>query len=156
MDISKTFRAGTTSSEPRWFEHGDARFLVTAISSPEYQEGVARLNRPHRKLLRRALRPTATEATVAKANEVQEDIARKALSQLALKGWENVELNGKPVAFTPEAAEAMMKDYPQFGELVAQMAEEAGELDEEAADPDEEALEQAKKPSDGSASGASS
>lgn len=98
-----------------WFESDGQKFLVARHDNARYQGAIESLKRPHARAFQR------NEVSAG----VLEDIICRAMSQALLLGWEGVsDAAGKPVPYTQEAGFQMLRDSPNFRELIAGFARE--------------------------------
>jgi hypothetical protein len=111
MDIGKLFGTNRTKeTEGTWIDAGDgAQFLVARIANKRWQQVNRDLYRPHR----------ATQRMGKLSQDVEDDINRKVMAQTILLDWKGVKVNGQDIPYSPEAAEKMFKEYPDFLEFIA-------------------------------------
>lgn len=95
-------------------------------------EGAAIIVRPMRneqfkKYLNTLLKPYERRIQQKRMDaKLQDDLTRKAVAKHVLIGWKGIEVEGKKVKYTPEAAEELMKRFEDFQEdvLTAAMSSE--------------------------------
>lgn len=95
-------------------------------------EGAAIIIRPMRneqfkKYLNTLLKPYERRIQQKRMDaKLQDDLTRKAVAKHVLIGWKGIEVEGKKVKYTPEAAEELMKRFEDFQEdvLTAAMSSE--------------------------------
>lgn len=111
MELSKKV---VTEMEQRgkWFDYDGARLLVASTNSTAYQERLNELQRPHLRAMRKG----------RFSNKLARKLAIEAMADTILLGWEGVELNGKPLEYSREAALKALTDYPKFADDVADFA----------------------------------
>ncbi|TFH65748.1 MAG: hypothetical protein E4G91_01325 [Candidatus Zixiibacteriota bacterium] len=85
---------------------------------------VARTNNPKFKnYLRQLLKPYERQMQRKRMDdELLEDLTLKAISKYVLLGWKGIELDGKPVKYSPEKAYELMKEFEDFAEDVLDAA----------------------------------
>lgn len=122
MDIGKTYKSTEAELKGRWFEEGDARFLVASINSPAYKAEVQARLEQERGILRRAERRNAPSEIRKKATEVKEKITREAMAAHILLGWENVQCKGEELEYSAAKASQMLNQFPKFADMIAEFA----------------------------------
>ncbi len=105
----------------------DARVLVARSENPEY-----------RKRWRRIPRPIRQQITSGSLGDSQtDDILCRLLADTVLLDWEDIAEGGKKVVYSKENAYRLMREYPDFRELVWDLSRDlsrfrAGEIRETA------------------------
>lgn len=128
MDLKKL---GTpTSDKARWFNEGDASFLVASVNSKAYRDAVQEKIEENRELFRRASRRYAPAHVKKQARELRDKIALECVATLLVKDWKNVKDGTTDVPFSTAAALDLMSRYESFADLIADMA--TADADDEA------------------------
>jgi len=114
MDIAKQFGTDKQKEEQGiWISLGeDAEVLVARLGNKQYIDAIKRLTTPHKVALRNKSLP----------EDLSFDITVKAMAEAVLLGWKGMQENGKNLAYSREAAERLLKDYPDFREQIAGIA----------------------------------
>jgi len=114
MDIAKKFGTDKVKEEEGiWVHLGDgAEILVARLNNKSYVAAIKRLTTPHKVAMRNKSLP----------EEVTFDITIKAMAEAVLLGWKGLQENGKNLIYSREAAERLLKDYPDFREQIAGIA----------------------------------
>ncbi len=116
MDLSKSFGQDKQAAEGgKWFdlEHG-GRAKVAKMGCPAFKTEVQRLQKPHLAVLRSGLDNT----------ELIDKITVIAMAKTILTGWDGINLDGEPLAYTQENAEKILKDFPDFREVISALSAE--------------------------------
>ncbi len=118
MALDLQARFGTdkaAESDGKWFDVGDgARLKVARSNNPTYRRELARLLTPHRAAVRAGtIQPEILDPAICRA-----------LARGVLKDWEGLVIGGKVVKYSEEAAEKVLLDYPDFRDLVSELAEQ--------------------------------
>lgn len=131
MEISTQFKKTDAEEAGRWFEYGDAKFLIASTRSEAFRKAVALRGKPYAAQARRGVLPAT----------VLDKITFEAMAEHIVLGWEGITENGKAVEYSPAAALDFLNRFPKFAELILEFASnEAAFLDEL----DEEAIENLK------------
>jgi hypothetical protein len=116
MDIRKRF--GTSrelETDGVWVDLGDgSKIKVARIGNSRYNEVFQKLIAPFRRQVRMGNIP----------NEVADEILVKAMARTVLLDWEGIAEDGKAVPFSVENAYRLMKEYPDFRNVVSEVAQE--------------------------------
>lgn len=111
MDLSKLRTDKALSAEGVWVEVlPDIKVKVIATSSVEFKKFATSQMKPFTAM---GLEPSVEDAEL---------LGAKAFSHCAVKGWEGVELDGKKIDFTPEAALKIFTEIPEFLQAVVKAA----------------------------------
>ena len=98
-----------------WFEVDGQRFLVARHDNHRYQEALEALRKPHK----RAFDKGEVSAGVVT------DIICKAMARALLLDWDGVtDPAGNAVPYTHDAGYQLLRDSPEFRELIAGFARE--------------------------------
>lgn len=118
LNLKKSFGTDRAlETDGKWFDVGDGcELLIARDNNPAYRTELRRLMRPH---------TAAARAETLEAKDI-DPLITKAMAQHILKGWKNLYLDeGKPVGpYSPEKAARLMTDFPDFRDLVAELAGE--------------------------------
>lgn len=88
---------------------GDGAFVtVRRTNNPMFREHLNKLRKPYERQIQRG--------TVDQ--DLLDKLTRKAVSRHVLVGWKGIEIDGKAVKYSPEKAEEIMIEYPDFQEDV--------------------------------------
>lgn len=116
MDLRKRF-----ATDPElelngvWVEIGQgARVKVARTNNKRYTERMQALMRPHRRQLRMGQLD----------DEVFDAILIRVVAETVLLDWENLEDGGKPIPYNTENAMRLMTEFPDFRNVVAEIAQE--------------------------------
>ncbi len=117
LDLDKQYKTDPELEENGvWEEVGDgARLLIARINNPTYVRAYRQIPRGIRR------RFEAGEL----ADDRSDDIICDILSKTVLLNFENLSIGDKPLKYSQEAARKVLKKYPDFRELVWQIANEA-------------------------------
>lgn len=116
LDLKKSFGTDKAlETDGKWFDIGDgARLKIARSNNHVYREELARLLQPYRATARAGvLKPAVLDPAMTRA-----------LARGVLKDWEGVSVGEKVVKYSEEAAERLMTDFPDFRELVSELAEQ--------------------------------
>jgi hypothetical protein len=117
MDLNR-FKADTALEDEGVWNTVDAasgcRLKIARIGNRRYRETMARRLKPYR----RALRSGTLD------DQVTERITAEVLAETVLLDWQGLERAGEAVAYSPEAAAAILADpaYKDFRDLVVELA----------------------------------
>lgn len=116
MDLRKAFATNKKKeAEGVWVKGEEgAEFLIARANNPQAEKMTVELMRPHR---RRARAGTLPE-------EIQKDVSYTVLANCVLLGWKSVQIDGKDVPYTPEAAKQLFVEMPDFADFIAGYAME--------------------------------
>ncbi len=128
MDLSKTYieTDPTLEKDGVEVELGDgASIVVRPLKNEAFKKYLNELLKPHeRKIQQKRM-----------DSKLQDDLTRKAISKHVLIDWKGIEVDGKKVKYSPQAAEELMIRFEDFQEdvITAAMAREtfAAEVAEE-------------------------
>lgn len=96
---------------------GNFRIKVARMNNPAYEAFV------REKTGGRLLRKLASDGPQSQqAQDTLRAVTREAVARHVLVGWENMELQGKPVAYSPEQALAIFDLAPDFLDFVMEEA----------------------------------
>lgn len=117
VDIRKQFGTNRLAeSAGVWIEIGQgARVKVGRSTSPQYRKKLQEVIRPHRGVI------NANAMDDAEAHKL---FARAAAGTLLID-WAGIEIDGKPVQFSVDAAEQIMIDIPDFYNAIKGFADDA-------------------------------
>ena len=103
-----------------WTQIGHGmELLIARIGNKNYQQFLQK----HGKALRPALKHGISSA---QTSEELETLVRKAVAKHVLLGWKNVEdEDGNPLQYSPELAEKLFIDMPDFYKIVVELADGA-------------------------------
>lgn len=114
MDLKKTFGTNKEAEiNGVWHTIGNARLKIARVNNPNYQ-----------RVLRRLVSPSVTivNANSEESQEKIKDITLQAMGKAILVDWENLKEDEQEISYSPEAAYRILKEYPDFLELVSQKA----------------------------------
>jgi hypothetical protein len=117
MDIKKLFGTDRKAEEAGvWVDIGDgARVKIARDTSTRYRERLREVLRPYR----------GSIAAGAMSDEQSHRLLAKAAAGTMLMDWEGIEMDGKPVPFSVDAAEQIMADMPDFYRAIEGFSKEA-------------------------------
>lgn len=100
----------------QWVDAGDGcRLLIARKGNAQYE-----------KLLRRVMGPAQRKAELGRlTNEEARELFSGVMAKTILLGWEGLTEGGRPVEYSPENAERMLKTYRLFYEMVDKLSEDA-------------------------------
>ena len=133
MRISEFATNKTAEVEGVWQEVGlGAELKIARAGNPKYTEYLRQLAKPYRARLRRRDIP----------EDIAEAITIKALAKHVLLDWKGIEdEHGELIPYSVEKAENLLKEYPDFRELVAVLSDDMTLFQIES---DEEVVEEVK------------
>jgi hypothetical protein len=141
MELNK-YRLREGEVEGRWFDLGEgASIKLAGINSPAYQEALQEAIERERDLFRRAARPGASEELKRAARKRRAELVRDLMAEHLILDWRGITERGQEVPYTKEAAKRIMREYPRFADIVAELAVDGFE---EEATLDQEGIENAK------------
>lgn len=114
FDIKKTYEVDEAkATEGAWEDIGnDAKLLIARTGNKKYQERFRKIPRTVRQQITSGmLDDTSTD-----------DILCRMLSDTILLGWTGIAEGGKELAYSKDEAYRMLKTYPDFRELVWNIA----------------------------------
>ncbi len=118
MDIRKHFGTNQKAEEAgTWVDIGQgARIRVARNTNTRYREKLRDILRPYRGAISaNALDDKTSHALLAKA-----------FAGTVLLDWQGIEEDGKPLAYTIEDAERLLRDAPEFYRSVESFASDVG------------------------------
>jgi hypothetical protein len=90
-------------------ELGDGAVVtVCRTNNPKFREYLNKLRKPYERQIQRG---TADQ-------DILDKLTRKAVARYVLVGWKGIEIDGEAVKYSPETAEQIMIDFPDFQEDV--------------------------------------
>lgn len=115
MDLKKVFATNPKKEvDGVWVDGPEkSRFLIARANNKNAAALMTKLMRPHRTMARNGKLDDA----------ILDDLVAQVTSKHILLDWENVKEGDKEVAYTPEAARAMLKAYPDFADFIGGMAQ---------------------------------
>lgn len=118
MDIRKFFGTNErTEAAGTWVDIGHgARIRVARNTNPRYREKLRDVLRPYRGAI------TAN----ALDDKTSHGLMARAFAGTVLLDWDGIEENGKPLPFTVEDAERLLRDAPEFFRVVESFAADVG------------------------------
>jgi len=130
VDLKKDFGTDKDKEiEGVWFDsefEGDTKCLIARVNNPNYMKVFNRLSKPHRRALRKQ---TISE-------EISEVIMLKTMAETILLDWKNLKEGDVEVPYTKENAYRVLKEYRDFRDIVADLANDIEgfriEMEEEA------------------------
>ena len=116
FDLQKEFATDEKSElEGVWEDIGEgARVLVARIGNKDYTERFRRLGKGLQRQLDRGSLPEDKQAA----------ILISIIADTILLDWEGLADKGKPITYSKETARAMLKEYPNFRQLVWDIADD--------------------------------
>ena len=117
MDIKKLFGTDRKAEEAGvWLDIGQgARVRVGRDTSPTYRKKLQDIIRPYRGAI----------AAGAMDDRAAHGLFCKAAAGTILLDWSGIEVDGKPLAFSVDAAEQLMVDVPDFYKTIKAFSEDA-------------------------------
>lgn len=114
MKISGFKTDPVRETEGVWFDLRDGlRVLVARMRNERHKQRIRELMRPHLQGARRG----------QLAIEIVEKMNLQAMSETVILGWENLEEDdGSPILYSSGKALELMKEYPEFAEIVSEFA----------------------------------
>ncbi len=102
-------------AEGVWVDLGDgAKVLVARFSNPAHEKAIRRLQKPYRSILNSGRQLP---------KDVADDITVKSLVEAVLLGWEGMtDRDGAVLPYTPANADKLLRDLPDFRNVVATLA----------------------------------
>lgn len=116
MDLSIFGTDKKLEEQGVWHDMGDSRLLVARFNNKRYTTRLRTLLKPFNALI---------NAGGAKADEVIEKITVQCMAETILLGWEGALDDGEAIEYSTDNAQAMFKKYPDFKELIADLAMQA-------------------------------
>ena len=115
MDFSKRYKTDKDAeSEGVWEDCGEGlRVKVARANNPHHQRVIENMMRPYRRQI----------SNGRLSNEKMTEITVKAMAECLLIDWEGVEIDGKNVPYSREAALDLLTEYKDFREDVAELAQ---------------------------------
>lgn len=114
MDLKKTFGTNKDAEiNGVWHTVGNARLLIARVNNQNYQRVLRRLISPN---------TTIVNTNSEESQELIKDYTLQAMAQAILVDWENLKEDDKEIPYSPENAYRILKEYPDFLELVSQKA----------------------------------
>ena len=117
MDLKKIFGTDRKAEDAGvWVDIGQgARVKVARDTSTRYRERLRDVLRPYR----------GSIVAGALSDEQAQKLFAKAAAGTLLLDWEGIEQDGRPLAFSIDAAEQLMADLPDFYRAVESFSKEA-------------------------------
>jgi len=129
LDLKKEFLVDSKKEiEGVWFDDfGEGvRIKLARIGNAEYQKELTRLQRPHRRAIRRG---TLSDA-------ISESILNKVVAKTIVLDWEGLAEDGVEIPYSYENCLRILNTYKDFRDQIVEIASEMdyfrAELDEEA------------------------
>ena len=135
-DIKKAFGVDKAKSEDgTWVDLEEGiRVKIARIGNLKYRKELEKLSRPRRRQIRRG---TLSE-------EVAEQMLTEVMANTVLLDWEGIEENGKRLSYNPANAKRLLTEYPDFREMISDLA---GEMETFKQEFDEESEKNSRKSS---------
>ena len=114
MDLKKTYGTTDVDLENNGVEVdlGDGAFVtVRRSNNKRFADALMRARKPHERRIQRG-------NNTAEFRALLDDLTRKAVAEHVLIGWRGIEVDGKPIKYSPQAAEKLMKEFEDFQEDV--------------------------------------
>lgn len=114
MDLKKTYGTTDVDLEKNGVEVdlGDGAFVtVRRSNNKKFADALTKMRKPHERRIQRG-------NNTAEFREMLDDLTRKAVAKHVVIGWRGIEVDGKAVKYSPEAAEKLMKEFEDFQEDV--------------------------------------
>lgn len=119
MDLAKFRTDKSLEDEGVWNSiGGDARIKLARIGNRRYRDALQARLKPHRRAIRAGTLP----------EEVTEALMTEVIAETVIQDWKNVELNGEPVPFSPQAALDILSD-PEMKDLRDMIVELASDME---------------------------
>lgn len=114
MDFKREFVTNKKlEDEGRWFDLK----LGARIKLSRYG------NKNARKFREMLLKPYASQKIRGELpDEVEDEITRKVLANCVIQGWENIEIDGEAVEYSPEKALELLEMSEDFGVMVLRLS----------------------------------
>ena len=113
MDLQTTFATDKRKEqEGVWKSIGDARVKVARANNPKYR---AALTKYVKQFVPAGIQPKPDDPNIEKATVY-------AMAEAILLDWENIAIKGQLLDATFENAVRILTDYPDFREVVSQIA----------------------------------
>lgn len=142
MNMKKSFHVDEKKSEEGvWFPYEDAEFLIGRSRSQKYRKEIERLSRRYRRQI--------DLGTLSR--ETNDEIVTRAMANAILNDWRGhvaIDDDGEDLPYSRENAFLLLKEFPDFRDLVASWAQDIEAFQAEEKDDEE-------KNSDSSSSGSS-
>jgi hypothetical protein len=118
MDLSTFATDASAEQDGKWFDFGpDAKIKLRSFTSQKSREVRRKLDKPYVGI---------TRAGGTLSDEIQEDLLIKQMSQALIVDWRGFSEKDEELAFSVEAAEALLRKYPRFrNNLAAIIANDA-------------------------------
>ena len=115
-DIKKVFGVDKTKSEDgTWVDLEEGiRVKIARIGNLSYRKELERLSKPRRRQIRRG---TLSEETA-------EQMLTEVMAKTVLLDWEGIEEDKKKVPYSIAAARRLLTEYPDFREMISDLAGE--------------------------------
>ncbi|MBM3280822.1 MAG: hypothetical protein FJY95_22500 [Candidatus Handelsmanbacteria bacterium] len=121
-DFRKLFGTDTRKEEEGvWHDLGGVKVKVARMNNPAHQTAVERITKPYRGQIARGTLP----------KEKLDELAIRAMAEALLLGWEGLELDGQPIAYSVEAAAKLLTDFRDFRETISALSLDANVYREE-------------------------
>lgn len=132
MDLKQHFATDAEAEvEGVWHDLGDgARIRVARTGNPEYQQALRRVIGPYRLQMKRGT--LSTDRLRALNIEIE--------AETILLDWEGLEEGGKKIKYSTENAARLLEEYPDFRQVVQELADELTHYRNGAAEEDAEDL----------------
>lgn len=127
FELNKLATDRTKETEGVWEDiGGDASLLVARIGNEKYKEGYKRLPKGTRRMIENQTIP----------DDQADDIICGLFARTILLDWKNLSEGGKDIPYSEENAKQMMLKYPEFRELVSDLANDFQRFHEESVEGD--------------------
>jgi hypothetical protein len=87
---------------------GGAVVTICRTNNPKFRDYLNKLRKPYERQIQRG---TADQ-------DVLDKLTRKAVARYVVIGWQGIEIDGEEVEYSPETAEKIMIEFPDFQEDV--------------------------------------
>lgn len=116
MELGKEFKTNKELEEGGvWVDIGDGGSLKVARAGNKKALAHSRL----------VAKPHMAQITYGKlSDEVATELAVEVLAECILLDWKGMTEGGKPLPYSKESAIRMLRDYPDFRDMVSQIANE--------------------------------
>ena len=113
MDLQATFATDKRKEQDGvWKNIGDARVKVARANNPKYRAALAKYVK---QFVPAGIQPKPDDPNIEKATVY-------AMAEAILLDWENIAIKGQILDVTFENAVRILTDYPDFREVVSQIA----------------------------------
>ena len=114
MDLARKYKTDSEAEDNgAWIDWGEgAKLKIARVGNPNYQRRAQALMKPHRHARDRG--------TIS--DDVQTSIITQCLAETGLVDWEGVEFDGKPIKYSPKAAEKLLNELKDFREDILLVA----------------------------------